>query len=80
MLRIFMSSIMRWRSGDIGFVSPFRYSVLLFSIGGGIAFFDEVPDRFTLAGSAIIVASGIYMLYRERVVHRQAITPPPIRS
>ena len=67
------------RSGDIGFVSPFRYSVLLFSIAGGIVFFDEVPDRFTLAGSAIIVASGIYMLYRERVVHRQAITPPPQR-
>lgn len=72
--------ILAVRAGDIGFVSPFRYSVLLFSISGGILVYGEIPDSYTIAGSAIIVASGIYMLYRERVVHRQAITPPPQRS
>jgi len=67
------------RTGEVGFVTPFRYSVLLFSILGGYLFFDERPDGYTLLGAAIIVASGIYMLYRERIVRRQAITPPPQR-
>lgn len=67
------------REGDIGFVSPFRYSVLLFAIIGGMIFFDEIPDFWTTIGSAIVVASGIYTLYRERIIHRQKITPPPSR-
>ncbi|MGB7336972.1 MAG: DMT family transporter [Salaquimonas sp.] len=67
------------REGDIGFVSPFRYSVLLFSIIGGIVVFGDYPDQWTLLGSLIVVASGIYTLYRERIVHSQKITPPPSR-
>ena len=68
------------RIGDIGFVSPFRYAVLIFAMVIGFFAFGEHPDLLTLAGSAIIVATGIYTLYRERVVHRQSITPPPNRS
>ncbi|MCB1416227.1 MAG: DMT family transporter [Phyllobacteriaceae bacterium] len=68
------------RVGDIGFVSPFRYAVLIFAMIGGFFAFGERPDLLTLAGSAIIVATGVYTLYRERVVHRQSITPPPNRS
>lgn len=73
-------TVVAMRTGDIGFVSPFRYSVLLFSIIGGIVAYREYPDLITYAGSAIIVATGIYTLYRERVVRRQAITPAPVRS
>ena len=68
------------RSGDIGFVSPFRYAVLIFAMVIGFFAFGERPDLLTLAGSAIIVATGVYTLYRERFVHRQSITPPPNRS
>jgi len=63
------------RIGDIAFVSPFRYSVLLFSIIAGMLAFGEYPDAATIIGAAIIVATGIYTLYRERVVHRRAIAP-----
>lgn len=68
------------RVGEIGFVSPFRYSVLLFAIAGGALVFSEIPDGMTLFGSAIVVATGIYTLYRERLVRRQSITPAPMRS
>jgi len=43
----YYSVIAAMRSGEVGFVTPFRYSVLLFSILGGYLFFDEQPDRYT---------------------------------
>ena len=55
------------RVGDMGFVAPFRYSVLLFALLIGIFWFDEIPDALVLLGSLIIVLSGAYTLYRERV-------------
>ncbi|MCB1430330.1 MAG: DMT family transporter [Nitratireductor sp.] len=68
------------RTGDIGFVSPFRYTVLVFSVIGGMLIYSEFPDIYTIIGSLVVVATGIYTLYRERVVHRQRITPAPVRT
>ena len=58
------------RSGDVSFVAPFRYTSLLFSIFLGFAIFDDVPDLPMIVGSTIIVGSGLYMLYRERIIGR----------
>lgn len=58
------------RTGDISFVAPFRYTGLLFSILLGFLIFGDIPDFPMIAGSAVIVVSGLYMLYRERVVGR----------
>lgn len=54
------------RFGEVGVVAPFRYTVLLFSIVLGMAFFGEYPDWLTWLGSGIIVATGLYALYRDR--------------
>lgn len=62
--------IISLRTGDISFVAPFRYTGLLFSILLGFVIFGDIPDLAMIAGSAVIVASGLYMLYRERVVGR----------
>ena len=62
--------ILAMRSGEISFVAPFRYTGLLFSIALGFTVFGDVPDLAMILGSAIIVVSGLYMLYRERVVGR----------
>lgn len=61
---------MRW--GDIGLVAPFRYTSLLWAILLGLAVFGDLPDGWTLVGSAIVVASGIYTLWRERQLRRAA--------
>jgi drug/metabolite transporter (DMT)-like permease len=58
------------RLGDVSFVAPFRYTSLLFSIILGFLVFGDVPDLPMIAGAAIVVGSGLYMLYRERVVGR----------
>jgi len=54
------------RVGEISFVTPFRYTRLVFALIFGIVIFGERPDVLTLTGSAIIVLSGIYTVWRER--------------
>ena len=48
-------------------LSPFLYTELIWMISAGYIVFDEVPDRYTIVGAVIIVASGLYILYRQRV-------------
>jgi drug/metabolite transporter (DMT)-like permease len=62
----YLFSIMTMRVGDIGFVSPFRYSALIWAILLGIVVFDNIPDLWTLIGSSIVVAMGMFTFYRER--------------
>lgn len=64
--------IVAFRSGEASAVAPFDYSRLLFSCVFGFAFFGEVPDLWTLAGAALIVASTIYIARREARVNRIA--------
>jgi len=56
------------RQGDISFMAPFRYTSLLWAILLGFLFFGDVPDALMLFGSALVVGSGLYALYRERIV------------
>ncbi|TIL82099.1 MAG: DMT family transporter [Mesorhizobium sp.] len=63
--------IMAMRSGDISFIAPFRYTALLWSILLGLVIFGDVPDLPMTLGAAIIVGSGLYALYRERIVGRR---------
>ena len=60
------------RVGEISFVTPFRYTRLLFAMIVGIVVFAERPDMLTYVGATIIVASGIYTVWRERKVKEQA--------
>lgn len=54
------------RVGDVGFVTPFRYTRLLFAMVIGVLVFAEQPDTLMLLGSAIIVGSGVFTVWRER--------------
>ena len=54
------------RTGEVSVVTPFRYTRLVFAMILGVAVFHERPDALTLAGSALIVASGLYTLTRSR--------------
>jgi drug/metabolite transporter (DMT)-like permease len=58
------------RSGDISAVAPFRYSALLWAMLLGYVVFGDVPDAMMVLGACIIVVSGLYAFYRERIRHR----------
>ena len=59
---------MTMRVGEISFISPFRYTVLLWAMLLGYFVFGEEPDAWMLTGSTIVVAMGIYTFSRERKV------------
>lgn len=47
-------------------IAPFIYTQIIWMIIAGLLVFNQFPDRWTLLGSAIVVASGIYVFNRER--------------
>jgi drug/metabolite transporter (DMT)-like permease len=59
--------VVAFRGVDISAVVPFRYTMLLWAAIAGFFVFGEVPDLPAFAGAALIVASGLYTLRRERV-------------
>jgi len=62
----YLFSVSAMRSGEIGFVAQFRYSSLLVALVAGVLVFGEFPDFLTLAGAAIVVATGLFALWREQ--------------
>ena len=57
-------------------LAPFVYSQLLWMTLLGFIVFGDLPDRWTVVGAAIICASGLYLMYRERVLRLSRITAP----
>jgi drug/metabolite transporter (DMT)-like permease len=49
-------------------LSPFVYTQIIWGILLGFVLFGEVPDILTIVGGSAVVASGLYVLYRERLV------------
>ncbi len=67
----YLFSVMTMRRGEIGFIAPFRYTGLLWALVLGFVVFGEWPDMLTLAGAGIVVAMGIFTLYREKRARRR---------
>lgn len=67
------------RTGDVAAVTPFRYTRLLFGIALGVIMFGEAITPAMLAGSALIVLSGLFILWqakRTTRLARQSIPTP----
>lgn len=51
-------------------LQPYNYVLLLGATILGFLFFDHFPDLWTIAGSCLIVSSGLYTFMRERQIER----------
>ena len=60
------------RVGDIAVVTPFRYTRLVFAFFIALVVFGEELDAMTLLGVTIVVATGLYSLWRETQGRRAA--------
>ena len=76
----YLFSVAAMRSGELGFVAPFRYTSLLVALVIGVVVFGEVPRLLTLLGAAIVMGTGLFTLWRERRLRlRRPMVPDRIR-
>ena len=67
--------IQAYRTGEASTVAPMQYSQIIWAGLFGYVVFDEVPDAMTFLGAAIIILSGIYILWRENRPGLSQTTP-----
>lgn len=68
----YLLSVIVMRVGEVSFVAPFRYTSLLVALILGYLVWGDWPTPLTLFGAAIVVASGLFTLYREKAVREEA--------
>jgi drug/metabolite transporter (DMT)-like permease len=61
-------------------LSPFVYTQLIWVIIFGYLVFGQVPNSWTIAGAAIVIASGLYLLYRERKLGKSTTSEAAIEG
>ncbi|MFO1208086.1 MAG: DMT family transporter [Amaricoccus sp.] len=70
-----------YRHAETGVIAPFEYVSMLLALALGYALFGEVPTGTMLLGAALVVAAGLFILWRERrlgirrVASRKVMTP-----
>ncbi|MEK9671948.1 MAG: DMT family transporter [Rhodospirillaceae bacterium] len=57
-----------FRHGEAAMVAPFKYSNMIYAVALGFLIWGDLPDLWTWAGTAVLISSGLYILYRERQV------------
>lgn len=68
--------IKAYKQATTAALAPYPYSQMIWMIALGYLVFDDLPDLWTLAGAAIIVASGLYIVHRERRLRLRNQTAP----
>lgn len=61
-------------------LSPFIYTQLIWVVILGYVVFDHVPTAWTMAGAAMVIGSGLYLLYRERKVGRSTTSEAAVEG
>jgi drug/metabolite transporter (DMT)-like permease len=68
--------ILAFRRAPAPVLAPYGYAQIILMVALGYIVFGDIPDRWTMAGSAIVIASGLYLLHRERVTGRVVVASP----
>lgn len=58
-----------FRFAPAAVLAPFNYTTMIWAIGFGYLMWGDLPTLPLLAGAAVVVASGLYILYRETIRH-----------
>ena len=67
--------ILAHRQAPASVLSPFMYTQLIWATTLGYLVFGHIPTQWTLIGGAIVVASGLYLIHRERKVTGRVVAP-----
>tara|TARA_Y100001954_G_scaffold236278_1_gene296373 strand:- start:130 stop:960 length:831 start_codon:yes stop_codon:yes gene_type:complete len=66
----YYTAVLVMRSGEISFISLFRYSAILFALILGLFFFDEKPDITAFLGILLVMLAGIVLMMRNNAVQK----------
>ena len=66
----YYTAVLVMRSGEMSFISPFRYTAILFALIIGFIFFDEKPDLIAFVGIIIVMLTGIVLMMRNSSVQK----------
>lgn len=58
--------ILAYRLAPASSVTPFIYFQILSMVTLGYLIFGDVPDKWSLLGSAVVIGAGMYLVHRER--------------
>jgi drug/metabolite transporter (DMT)-like permease len=64
-----------YRAAPAALIAPFQYSQMLWAVPYGFFFFGETPDAWVALGGAIVIGSGIFILWRESRGRTSRLTP-----
>lgn len=65
-----------FRMAPPAIVAPFQYTQMIWAVFYGYVVFKELPEIWTIIGSLVIAASGLYILWRETILGRVQPVPP----
>lgn len=65
-----------FRMAPPAIVAPFQYTQMVWAVVFGYILFSELPGIWTIVGSVVIAASGLYILWRETKLGRARPIPP----
>jgi drug/metabolite transporter (DMT)-like permease len=64
------------RTGEVGVVTPFRYTRMVFGVAIGVVFLNEALTWPVVIGSVMVVGAGLYTVWRERMKRRLPMRQP----
>ncbi len=72
--------IQAYRRASASALAPYPYLQLVWMVAFGYVVFDQLPDGWTVAGALIIVASGLYIVQRERKLRLAQRSAPNVET
>ncbi len=70
-------TVLAFRLAPAGVVAPFIYTQMIWGLIFGLILFGDWPEELTLVGAAIVIASGLFVFYRETIAGRRRQTSRP---
>ena len=66
-------SVEAMRYGSVAFVSPFRYTLMIWALTIGLFVFGDIPDYLSLVGIFLVIFTGLFTLYREAILKEKSV-------
>ena len=64
--------ILAHRLAPASILAPFIYTQIIWVVISGYLVFNDLPNHWTLVGACVVIASGLYLIYRERKVRGES--------